>query len=93
MGRSLMLLPKNPLIYIFFYTKMKTIRRPLLDLNWKDFMDWRIVDRSEDDKELNESMNKKIEDIKKRILETEKDWKVFIAWLGWISIDLYLKTN
>jgi hypothetical protein len=65
---------------------MKKIRRPLVDINWRDFRTGEIV-KEKYVLEQEKNIDKRIEEwIKQKVEESKVDWKIFVEWLGRVNI-------
>lgn len=65
---------------------MKKIRRPLVDINWRDFRTGEIV-KEKYVLEQEKNIDKRIEEwIKQKVKESKVDWKIFVEWLGRVNI-------
>ena len=65
---------------------MKKIRRPLTDINNRDFFTGEIVnDKYEikQEKNVDERISKWM---KQKVEESKVDWKIFVEWLGRVNI-------
>lgn len=64
---------------------MKRIRRPLTDVNGRDFLTGKLVETPILEQEKN--INKRIEKwIKQKIKESAVDGKIYVEWLGYVKI-------
>jgi len=62
---------------------VKRISRPITDINWRDICSGRKVEVPE----INLNLEEKVAKWKKeKLAEAREDWKVFIEWLGWVTI-------
>lgn len=65
---------------------MKKIRRPLVDINWRDFRTGEIVKEKyvlEQEKNVEERISKWL---KKKAEESKITGKIFVEWLGRVNI-------
>lgn len=65
---------------------MKKIRRPLVDINWRDFRTGEIVKEKyvlEQEKNVEERVSKWLE---QKVKESKITGKIFVEWLGRVNI-------
>ena len=62
---------------------MKKIRRPLVDINWNDFMSWKPVETEKVILKLDDKwLDKKIQESK----EKWYNWKIYVDWLWLVNV-------
>jgi len=64
---------------------VKIIRRPLTDIYNRDMMTGKVVEVEPVEQEiwLKEKVDKWLKEKKKK---TNKDWQIYVDWLGWVSL-------
>ena len=64
---------------------MKRIRRPLTDVNGRDFLTGELVEapKLKQEKNVDRRIKKRIET---KIKESAVDWKIYVEWLGYVKI-------
>lgn len=65
---------------------MKRVRRPLVDINWRDFRTGEIV-KEKYITEQEKNLNKRVEKwLKNKIEESQVNGKIYVEWLGYVNL-------
>ena len=64
---------------------MKKIRRPLTDINNRDFFTGEIVNEKYEVEQAKNADKRVSEWLKHKIEESKVEWKIFVEWLGRVN--------